>query len=418
MHNLVGVIKFEILKQIRKPIFWIAIFAMPLAMLFFGGVSYLGAKTAIQEDKNSELKLKQQIETLILVDHSRLIDLKLFGDLKLKVLDSDRAVLEELRQNPNKKQAAIIYPTDLKQEAIRTYVRIDQDPVLAKQVNNGVANLAQTIVKMSASHKVEAKVLEALSGQLRIDGQIMNQNGQTYNPLQKAILPGIFVAVFFLALVITGNQSLVATTEEKENRIAEMLLTSVSAKTLIVAKIIALTTLGFIQILSLLVPALIIYLTGVKLGIAPAFLVDLLKGASFDFLPVFFGAGFLIFGVLLVTGITILIGSLFPTAQDASQFLAPVILPIMAPLYFSSAIATSAHNLIVVFLSYFPLTAPITLLIRNASSNLRPDEAWLGLAVLIISSLLVMRLAVRSFQRSIFIYQKPSSLKDIWRQAR
>lgn len=65
------------------------------------------------------------------------------------------------------------------------------------------------------------------------------------------IVPGMFLVILFILISIFGNQMLISTTEEKENRTVEMLLTTVKTDTLITGKILSLMVLAaLIQILS------------------------------------------------------------------------------------------------------------------------------------------------------------------------
>jgi len=57
--------------------------------------------------------------------------------------------------------------------------------------------------------------------------------------LLSAIAPGIFVIAFFLLFVLLASFMISSTAGEKENRTAEMLLTSIKARTLIAGKIIS-----------------------------------------------------------------------------------------------------------------------------------------------------------------------------------
>ena len=71
------------------------------------------------------------------------------------------------------------------------------------------------------------------------------------------IVPGIFLAIFYFVTVFLSNRMLTSTTEEKENRVTEMILTSISAKTLILGKIISIMVLGIVQILTIILPIII-----------------------------------------------------------------------------------------------------------------------------------------------------------------
>ena len=73
------------------------------------------------------------------------------------------------------------------------------------------------------------------------------RDGEIHNPIQEMILPGVFLVLFYFLISFFGNQMLTSTTEEKENRVIEMILTTIEARTLIVGKIISLIILAFIQ---------------------------------------------------------------------------------------------------------------------------------------------------------------------------
>ncbi len=413
MHNLKTVVKFEILKQIRKPLFWLAVFAFPLMAVVFGGVSIVGADMAEKQGDIAKEDLKTNLTSVIVVDHSEIVDLKAFGELEVEPLENEEQAMTKFLSSENSKQALIIYPVDINDSSIKVYTKTGPDELATQQMSMGVGSLAQSALMVGASNKVDPTLASILSAtSLPVDSQILNSDGKIYNPFQKMILPVIFLVIFFLVFILTGNQTLVATTEEKENRVAEMILTAIDAKTLISGKIIALVALGFIQISALIIPLLLLYFASTKLFAVSPFLSSLLAGAQFEFWPVVFGIVLLIFGFLLTTGFTILVGSLFPTAQDASQFYAPILLGMMLPLYFAGAIFSGAKTIVIQILSFFPLSAPMTLMMRNAAGNLPVSEGIIGVAVVVISSLLIMLLAVRAFRRGVFEYSKPTSLKD------
>lgn len=413
MHNLGNVIKFEILKQIRKPLFWVAIFIFPALMVVIGGISYLSTKLAIEQGETAMQELEENLTSIIVVDHTKIVNLELFGNLKVTSLEDEGEALNHFKAS-EPETALIIYPADTT-TAIKAYTKLLDDRSVTQQLSMGVGSLASSILTISASSQVDASIVNIIANpELTVDSQILDKDGVIYNPLEKMVVPGIFLAIFFLIFVLTGNQTLVATTEEKENRVAEMILTTVDAKAVIIGKIIALVALGFIQIISLLTPLLLIYFAGTKLDIIPSFLASIIENLHFDFWPTFFGANFLVFGFLLATGFTILIGSLFPTAQDASQFYAPIILCMVIPFYFAGAIMVGAKTIFIQILSFFPLSAPITLMLRNTAGNLSITDGLIGLAIVIISSVVVMLIAVRTFRHGIFEYTKPTSLKDLF----
>lgn len=416
MHNLTTVIKFEILKQIRKPLFWLAVFAIPAMMVVFGLIGYFGGEMAEKQSEVAQGGLKDQLVAITIVDHTGLIKSEAFAPLKVHIETDDETAQKQFKTAPSN-EALIIYPSDPANEVIQTWTKKTDDATQTQQLSMGVGAIAKSALSASTSEQVDPKIAAILSApSLVVDSQIIDESGASYDPIKKMILPGIFLILLFFIFTLTGNQTLVATTEEKENRIAEMILTTINAKTLIVGKIIALATLGFIQIIALLAPTLLLYFAGTKLNLVPPFLNNLLTGVQFEFWPFFFGITLLISGFLLMTGFTVLVGSLFPTAQDASQFYAPIVLGMILPVYFAGAIFTGAKSIIVTILTYFPLSAPFTLLMRNTAGNLSVGEGLIGLALVLVSTVIIMLLAVKAFRFGVFEYGKRVSLSKLWQK--
>ena len=81
-----------------------------------------------------------------------------------------------------------------------------------------------------------------------------------------------------------------------------------------------------------------------------------------------------------------------------------------------NAILSGVNNMLITILSYFPLSSPTTMLIRNMAGNLDVKEGLITLVVMIVFSVIMMRLAVRSFQRGAFEYSKKGSFKEIMRE--
>lgn len=145
-----------------------------------------------------------------------------------------------------------------------------------------------------------------------------------------AIAPGIFMLVFYLTIMMLGNQMLNVTLEEKENRVTEMILTTMNPATLIVGKVVALSLLGVLQ-------AVLVSL--------PIFLGSRLFGTAFDLpnldlsqvpitpLPTLIGFLLFVGGFMLFSGLLVAIGSVMPSAREAGSAFGAVILCMFIPLY-------------------------------------------------------------------------------------
>jgi ABC-2 type transport system permease protein len=184
----------------------------------------------------------------------------------------------------------------------------------------------------------------------------------------------------------------------------------VSARTIILGKIISLIGLGILQILAILVPVGIAYFGFRSQLHIPA--IDL-NQLSFAPMPIIVGALIFIGGFLLFTGLLVAIGAAVPTAKDASGFFGVAMILMFVPFYAFGAIVSSPDQVIVKVMSFFPLTAPITLMLRNAAGNLSPLEAVVGILIVLLSGVALLALAIRIFRFGSIEYDRRLGVKEI-----
>jgi ABC-2 type transport system permease protein len=400
MHNLGTVIWFELTRTLKKKTFWLSIMAFPVLFAAILGLSYISNKSANQASE----RLSKERFTFVVVDESRLVAPELVQAAGGQVGTTAEAAREAVRAG--NLDAAFIYPSNPSQAAVRIYAK---DAGLTK--NEKYQVVAQELLKASIAASVGSPEKVALL-QMGVQTQLTTYDkGEETKGLESAIAPGIFLILFYALIVLLGNQMLTSTTEEKENRVVEMILTTVSARALIIGKIITMLLLGAIQVLAIAVPLVLGYLFfRDTLNIPSLNLAELvLDPVRIVLGGLFFGLGFMLF-----TGILVAIGSAMPTAKEAGGFFGFAILVMFAPLYALGAIVSSPEQLIVQVFSYFPITAPITMLLRNAVDNLSLGEALVALVILAVSAVLAVALAIRTFQSGSLRYHNKLSLREVF----
>jgi len=236
------------------------------------------------------------------------------------------------------------------------------------------------------------------------------RDGHPHDGFKELIAPGMFLVLFYFLIAMFGNQMLTSTTEEKENRVIEMILTTIEARTLILGKILSLIALAFVQLLIILIPTIAAYLLLHDQLALPS--VDL-TNIPLDPVRITIGATIFIFSFLLFTGILVAIGAATPTAKEAGSFFGVAMIFMFGPLYAVSLFVSQPDSPLVKVLSLFPLTAPIPLMLRNAVGNLSMGEALVAIVILAISAVLALVIAVRLFRYGALEYSKRLSLKSI-----
>lgn len=403
MHNLGTVIRFEVVRTLKKKSFWVTSLLFPVMLAAIFGIIFFSNKAT----EESISKNENQAFTFAVTDSSGLINKDLLTGMSAKVLKSKQQGIQQVQDN--KLEAYFYYPGDLSSEPVEIYAK---DAGIFD--NNKYETVANLLLDQSIKDKIPDSQSAVLKGAVSYDSTTY-QDGKEYSAFREMIAPGIFLVLFYLLIAVFGNQMLTSTTEEKENRVIEMILTTVRAKTLIVGKILSLTLLGFIQVFVVLIPVIVGYFVIGEFISLPS--VEALELASLplDFYRISVGFVIFILSFLLFTGLLVTVGAAMPTAKEAGSFFGVVMLMIFGPLYAASLLVSTPEATIVQVLSYFPLTAPIPLLLRNAVGNLEFWQAMIAIGILIVSTGFILSIAVRVFKQGVMEYSRKLNFKEILR---
>lgn len=398
MHNFSTVYRFEVVRTLKKKSFWIVSLIFPLMVVVIVGIVYASNQAT---NKAAEQSAKQHISFGV-TDQSHLVSPRLLAAYHAKTFTSKSAGIDAVKNG--KLDAYFFYPPNIIAHPVAVYGKD-----IGVFNDSRYASFATSLLKISATASVKPAVVTILEGGVTTSTTTY-KNGTVYNGMDEMIVPGVFLVLFYLLIATFGNQMLSSTTEEKENRVVEMILTTIEARTLIIGKIFSLITLGFLQMCIVLVPVLIAYF----------FLHDKLSLPSIDLAHLVFnwpriGIGFAIFalGYIMFTGLLVTISAAVPTAKEAGPFFGVVMMLLFGPLYAAPLFVSSPHTGIVEALSFIPLTAPIPLLLRNAVGNLSGGEAIIAIIILAVSGIVLMSLAVRAFKSGALEYSRKLSLREI-----
>jgi len=224
-------------------------------------------------------------------------------------------------------------------------------------------------------------------------------------------MPYVFALLFMMSLFFTSGYLLQGVSEEKENRLIEILLSSVSARQLLSGKVIGLGAAGLMQIVVWLISAVAL------LAIASIF-ISLPEGLTipiglFIFGIIYFILGYLLFGILMAT-----LGSIGSTARESSQWTGIIVLPAVLPLMLISLFIINPDHVVFTIFTLFPLTAPVAAIMKLSIGALPIWELLLSIAILIASILGAMWLAARVFRTFLLMYGKHPSLREMRRYIR
>ena len=291
-------------------------------------------------------------------------------------------------------------------------VLVDAEEVIVE--NTGGLGGNSTVARLqNAAATVEIETVIDEEGQAAIDIiEVL-----TSDPLETTSLSGdgpqddtqslvayVGMILLYMAILLYGTWILSGVTEEKSNRVVEVLLSSIRPWQILGGKIVGIGSLAIAQLVVILAVGLIaIRVTDVfdlpDIGTAPA--VNLL---------VWFVLGFMIYAVLFGAA-----GSLVSRMEDAQTVAMPMTMAAVAGFFVSIIALDDPTGTVAVVSTFVPLTAPFVVPLRAALDAI---PAWqYGLAVLIaLASIAALTwVAGRIYSGGLLRFGTRVRLKDAWR---
>jgi len=204
-------------------------------------------------------------------------------------------------------------------------------------------------------------------------------------------LPYGVTMLFYIIMITTSSLLLNSVTREKENRVIEVIMSSLKPIQLFTGKILALGLTGLIQMIVWLGSGmLILRLGGTTLNI-PANMQ--LPPSLLIWGIIFFLLGYGLYGSVMAG-----IGAMVPNLREASQATFIVIIPILIPVIMLSAMINDPNGLIATLISIFPLTAPVGMMTRLAAGVIPIWQPILSAVLLLITVILTLRAVAGLFK--------------------
>ncbi len=270
-----------------------------------------------------------------------------------------------------------------------------------------ISNLLADEVPLETIYRIEAP-LNLVVTRLTETGEVATEQGGFGN----LIIPGIFSLLLALSLQLSCVYLVQGLGDEKESRLIEVLLSSVSTRQLLTGKVLGLGAAGLVQVVVWLASLpLLLNLASSTFG---GFFGTIQLPANFIVLGiVYFTLGYALFAALSAG-----VGAISPSAREGQQLIPMFTLLLFVPLLFSSILFVFPNSPLWVVLTIFPVTAPVAVMLRLGVTGVPAWELAASLTVLALSIILVMFLAIKAFRVYLLMYGKRPSWGEIVRNLR
>ena len=313
--------------------------------------------------------------------------------------------------NKDIKEYFVIPPDYVSAGIIERYIThretMPPDATTAAIKNFISSNLLEGKVPSTVVARIEAP-LNLVTTTLTSAGAVASEQGGFTN----LVIPGIFGILLALSLSFSSAYVLRSLGEEKENRLMEILLSSVSTRQLITGKVLGIGAAGLAQVVVWVIS--IPFLLNLASSSIGGFLSMIQIQVNFLVLGVsYFILGYLLFAVLSA-GVAAI-----STSVRESQGLASIFtLFVIAPFWFFSLLLAFPNSPIWVVFSIFPFSAPVLVMLRLGMTGVPAWQLTVSMAVLVLSIVGGLLLAAKLLRTYILMYGKRPNLREIIRNLR
>jgi ABC-2 type transport system permease protein len=279
--------------------------------------------------------------------------------------------------------------------------------VIARRLEGMGVDLAQVMKSVEGIDLVTNKVA---------DGKLTGESGAATFALAYAM--GF---ILYFSLLIFGNQVMMSIIEEKNNRIVEILASSLTPFQMMLGKVVGVGLVALLQIGIWAGAATFFSANQQKilgaLGIAASgpmpFTFPSMSPSLLIVFLVFFSLGFLLYAAAYAA-----VGAMCSTTQDASQMQMPVMMFVLVGFFSVFALIRDPNGTAAHVLSFVPMLTPFVIPMRYSISPLAPLELLSAVAVTVLGVLAIVWLAARIYRVGILSYGKKASVRDMVRWIR
>lgn len=415
-----AIARFELLSVVKRWSYLIATFGLPL---FLAGVSgtVLGVQTYFLSQRAA------QSSEFGLIDHAGVVDRSGFSPRDGQrvwsangsdvVLYDDRDLANQDLASGRLRALYIVQEDYLHSGEVRA-IQSEKTPLLSMRGTTIEPMLRSLLRKSLLEGRLEADVQERVltpahfvRARLGPDGDQTTDLNEALDLLVRTTIP-LFLGILLLTALLSASGYLVQTVAtDKESKIVEVLLSSVSPEEILAGKLLGLGAAGLVQFA---VWSSMVVLVAITASTALASVVAV-PWQAISVAPVLFVLGYLFLGSLMLA--TAALGA---NAAESQKLTMGWALLAIVPLMVLVVLLEEPHGTAGQVLTWIPFTSPLTVIIRLAvdPSGIAWWEVAGAIAVLLVSTWLSIRIGARLFRVGFLLTGSRPSLAELWRQAK
>ncbi len=421
MKKLLVVLEREYMERVRTRWFLVATIFGPL---FFGALMFLPAWMTTRSEASSDVaRIRILDATGTNLGHLVATELNggVVGDTSTQVLPVSPSALAGAESTATR---------DVRQRAIKGYLVLDQGTLEGRgsryaglnataladmrRIENAVSReLIGLELSRAGLSTVEADRVKRLRGGLRSERvSLTGRGGSGRVNIMFAMIVGILL---YMTILMYGQNVLRGVIEEKQTRVAEVVISSVRPTTLLAGKVLGVGAVGLTQMGIWLVATFVMMryrvplMQAFGLQAAPLPMPSVTVGQVVVLL-IFFLLGYTLYSALFAA-----VGAMVSSEQEAQQAQMPVVLMLVMSIMFLQPVLLDPDGQLAFTLGLIPVSSPIMMPLRMSTVDVPSWEIGLSILALVAGCYLAVYFAATVYRTGLLMHGKRVTFREVFR---
>ena len=409
------------MERVRTRWFLVATIFGPL---FFGALMFLPAWMTTRSEASSDVaRIRILDATGTNLGHLVATELNggVVGDTSTQVLPVSPSALAGAESTATR---------DVRQRAIKGYLVLDQGTLEGRgsryaglnataladmrRIENAVSReLIGLELSRAGLSTVEADRVKRLRGGLRSERvSLTGRGGSGRVNIMFAMIVGILL---YMTILMYGQNVLRGVIEEKQTRVAEVVISSVRPTTLLAGKVLGVGAVGLTQMGIWLLATFVMMRYRVPLmqtfGLqaAPLPMPSVTVGQVVVLL-IFFLLGYTLYSALFAA-----VGAMVSSEQEAQQAQMPVVLMLVMSIMFLQPVLLDPDGQLAFTLGLIPVSSPIMMPLRMSTVDVPSWEIGLSILALVAGCYLAVYFAATVYRTGLLMHGKRVTFREVFR---
>lgn len=437
MSNVSIIIQREFNERVRKKSFIITTLLMPVLM-----IGLMIAPAMIMKYSGGDEK------RIAVIDESGLVAPQLQSDDEL-AFETTHLPTDEARKTLTENFAILYIGSDILTNP--NNVRLYANSSTSLSVEGNITGQIERILEAEKLKGYNIENLQEILDQVKTkvtmqtfrNDKSQEEDAQAQSSVVATVLGYILGFVLYMFLLIYGSMVMQSVIEEKNNRVLEVMVSSVRPFDLMLGKILGVASVAVVQVViwgvlicgvgALALPHLMPQevmagAQAMQQGMPDAAVMGDMNPEMLQAVAAMTDLGyvlkifaslllFVLGGYLLYSAMFAAVGSAVDNVQDASQLQMPITLPIILALLMMLAVIKDPNSQMAFWFSMIPFTSPVVMMAR-IPYDIPLWEIVLSLAILYASFVGMVWFAAKIYRVGIFMYGKKPTLKELFKWMR